>query len=433
MIQLTFLARLMADSARWAARNGSRRRHTGALAVCLAGLVMTSKVTLAEQAPSPATLPQGLPAQLPDTVPGKIDQVEKALQQADYPEAGRAAIAAVTQSLRQARVDSSKMTLFATAVQSLLQVASAAKEAGDYQTAAHCYSQARSVRSDLSEPILGLAEVARLTGQSWEAFRLYGDYLKVPATERPQDERAHLGLGLVCLSLGQNSTALYHLKRATQIAPNNAEALMALARAQWQCRKWKDAVKTGERAVAIDDQQPEDKRNPQYRYWLSHIYNDAGEFDKGLEACRRSNAALRDQLKRYPKDLGLLNDMERGLDLHSQLLNKVMNTPTGRQNPSLHLELASVIEAQGAIKQIRHELHALELLTGAVEAFPKNADLLLAVGRLARLVGDSETAIGAYQAILKIDPDRAQAKEALREMGAPLQSPTTTAAGPVTE
>lgn len=396
----------------------------------VAVLALAPRDLLAETEEALPPLDTEVPADLDKSVPGKLEQVDAWLGQGNFEEAARAAVAALRQAQRDLQKDSSKTTMFRTAWRTLLKVADVAKQAGAYGIATHCFSQCKTVWPDASEPIIGLADTNRLAGRTWEAFRLYDDYMKIPANKRPQDERAHLGQGLVCLDLAQANLALYHLKKACEIAPNNAEARLGLARAQFMTKKFDNAVKSAERAVALDDQQPVDKRHPEYRYWLARIYNASGELEKGIEATRILNNTLRDQVKRNPTDRQLLRELEEGLALYAQLLRKHANTPSGRENAALYLEIASIIEAQGAIQQIHRYLDALDMLRGTREKLPQNIDILLAIGRFGRLVGDSETAIDAYQSVLKIASDHEQAKEALREMGAPLQppAPTTSAA-----
>lgn len=412
---------------RWAGLSKGRMSFAAMWIVCVAvGLFPQTWAIAGEPTTTepgfPTTLP---PEQLDPTVEGKLKRAEELLKDNQFEEAVAPALAAV----RQAAGDAKDRVLLDRAVRFVLQLADRAKEAERYGVAQHCYAQVRSMYPDKllsGEPLLGLADVARLTDRNWEAYEYYSAYLKL--SNRTPDHRGELGMGLTCVALGQNASAVIYLRTAVRRSPNNAEAHMALARALQGENKNREAVESARRAIQLDEAQPPEKRRRDYRYYLAVILKSAQQTDEALAVARELADTLRSAIKMDPTTVKNIDDLERVLILRYQLLEMQTKTEEGSKNPQLYLELAQVVEEQGAIQQIRAQYRAIENVLIAQQLQPENTTILLRLAGLYRLVGNTNEAIKAYQEILKISPGQTDAKEALRSLGAPLTAPEPTSA-----
>jgi tetratricopeptide (TPR) repeat protein len=380
-------------------------------------------------------MPATLPVALEPTVEGKLRQAEAAMSKGRYGEA----VSPAFSGLRQALVESRKGDPRATALYDQMQrlcfkLAEQALQAKQYDVAGHCYSQLRNMYppSVTTEPLLGAADVARLRGGGfWEAYELYGEYLKQP--NRPRDHRGELGMGLTCLALGQHSQAAYYLRNAIRLAPNLAEAHMGLARAYHGAKQFSKAAEAARKAVQLDDGEPPEKRHREYRYWLALVLKDAGQFDEAIATARQLTDSIRASIKAQPGDPELIDQLDKALTLRFQFLDSQSRTDQGSKDPRVFLEMAQVIEEQGAIQQVRAYFHAIELVLGALSLQPEDVNAGLRLGGLYRQVGNAAEAIKVYQGVLKVSPDNQEAKETLRAMGAPLAAPEpTVTSGPTT-
>jgi len=381
-----------------------------------------------EPTTAPSELPTTLPLQQDPTVEGKLQQAETALKDGRYDEAVAVAMAALRQAAQEAQNREPRTrTLLDNTVQFVLRLAERAKENDRLDAAYVCYSQLRTMYAPTirSEPLLGMADVARLSRRSWEAYELYRDYIKLP--NRPRDHRGELGMGLTCLALGQFSSAVHYLRAAVRVAPNNSEARMGLARALHGKHENREAVEEARRAVQLNDAEPPEKRRREYRYWLSVILKDAGQFEEAVATVRQLTDSIRAAIKADPAKLDLIDDLDRALTLRHQLLETQSKSEPGSRDPRVFMELAQVVEEQGALMQIRAYYRSLEHMRVAQKLQPDNVGILFEIGKLYRMVGNTGEAIAAYQEILRLAPGNSEAKEVLRAMGAPLTptEPTT--------
>jgi len=400
------------------------------------GLAATSRAE-APAASQPADeLPEALSSPLAESIEGKLNQGKAFIADGDYSSASRATLAAAAQAIQEYRRKPRPARAeerLNTAIDALLALADQALAAQEFGVARHCYNQLHGVRRPSEwEPLLGLAEVSRLSGQPWEAYQFYSDYLKLPS--RPRDHRGELGLGLVSLQLGNLRTAQHYLERAVRLAPRNAEASMALARALHGVNKHKEAISHAETAVRIDLTAPPEERHVEYQYWLAIILKGSGEYDRAVAVARRLNESVLARFKEDPTDPERIQQLNQVLELRYGLLEDLAGTDLGGRDPQTFVDMARVIEDQGAVKQIEAYLQALTMLEKAKMLQPESVNVLLQQGRLYRLAGDRKRAVEAYQAVLKVSPGHEDAKTTLREMDAPLapteptSAPTTTSA-----
>jgi tetratricopeptide (TPR) repeat protein len=389
-------------------------------------------VVCAEDAAADIILPTTLPAELPETVDGKLDQAEAHLNAGELVEALQVGVAAVRQALRDAMgstpSDPGALATYDTATRFMLRLGDRAVEVGDLAVAQSCYYQVHRRRNDMWQPLLGLADVARLSGRTWEAFEYYSEYLEMKG--RPRDHRGDLGIGLTYLDLGKPRLAYVHLDRAVQLAPNNAEAKMGFARALYKTGKHKEALKHAEKAVELDNREPPEKRHRDYRYFLAIACRDAGEPERADREARQLANAIRAEMKQDPTNDRLLDQLDRVVVMRFGLLDSESKTDAKRRDPQIRIEMARLVEDRGLILQIKTYLEALAFVLKAWELDPKNVAVLRELGRLYRLVGDRDHAIEAYQTLLQVSPGHDEAKKALRDMDAPLAppKPTTTTA-----
>ncbi|MBN1344137.1 MAG: tetratricopeptide repeat protein [Phycisphaerae bacterium] len=365
-----------------------------------------------------------LPPELDPTAGGKLAQAKAFLAQGEMVNALRAGASAARQAFREVSKTRKPSADFDSAIRFLLDMGKQAISKDELGIARDCYTQVRQLDKKMWEPVLGLAEVMRLSGQSWEAFQFYGDYLKMP--NRPRDHYGELGMGLVCLALGQNDSARMYLERAVNLAPNDAEAKIGLARALHARYKYKEALAYAKKAVADDRNAPPDKRHPEYRYWLALMYKDAGQLGDAIREAKELSDSIRGDFAGRPDDVALVDKLDQVLTLRYELLEAQAKTDRGRRSVEVYLEMAEVIESQGALLQLRSYLRALSALTPALEFAGNDAGLRLEIGRLYRLVGNRNEAVKAYQSVLEVSPGNAKAKEVLREMKAPLEAPKAT-------
>lgn len=92
---------------------------------------------------------------------------------------------------------------------------------------------------------------------------------------------SHTGLGMELLDRGRNEDAAKHLRRATELGPDDVEAHLNLGRALHNLNHSVEAIAAFDRVLALDD------RLPLARFHRGLVLYGIGEFDAAIEDMRR--------------------------------------------------------------------------------------------------------------------------------------------------
>ncbi len=242
-----------------------------------------------------------------------------------------------------------------------------------------------------------------LAGRPRSALPMIEEYVNDPAGLN--DWRAYKILGdLYISSFPKHAVSKY--RQAIQLAENEAEPVIGLARAQLKLSNPKEAVENAQNAIRLDK-----KGESSYHATLA----EALMMDKKFEdAARASEAAVKmseEDISRNPEIKSLLVDLQTNYDLRLQCVSQLA---------ALYPERADYVVQLAQIWQDKADLervvayHQAVLMIERSKTNPQlkvSPELLYEEARLNRLVSRNDKALIALDELLKLDPNFAPAIE----------------------
>jgi tetratricopeptide (TPR) repeat protein len=214
-------------------------------------------------------------------------------------------------------------------------------------------------------------------GKYQDSFDLASRYLQ----QNPGSEPAHKIVGMNEYMLGRPQEALRHVKRATELAPNDADAFYYLGRLHFSTDNVTAALSDFQRALELD---PSSVRTENQ---LGQTYEALGRWPDAERAYLKAIEIERSQAKKseWPYfNLGVmyLNTM-RAEEAVAYLQEALRRNPSWAQGK---VKLAAALASCEKIQQ------ALTLLEGAVESEPGNAEAHYRLALLLTKTGKAEEA-----------------------------------------
>ena len=252
-------------------------------------------------------------------------------------------------------------------------------------------ADARSVDAQLMR-----ARILLASGRAEEAF----ERLEAALGEAPDDVRLRLGRAQLLAESGRTEAALAEFATLHEAAPDDADVqltigLLALDAGRVEpARRYLEALlETGEYA-------------DQANFYLARI--EDGEENR-REAIARYEAVQPGQLyadarMRAAELFALEGDLERG---RSRLRDLAAEYPDPALQPRLLLAEGRMLQRAG------NPAEAVTVLSGGLERFPENADLLYARALAADGAGDPDALERDLERLIAMEPDNAHALNAL--------------------
>lgn len=337
-----------------------------------------------------------------------------------------------------------KNTLIDQAVKTYVEYAARlAMEANDYQTAEQVYKTVLQYERHRYNPqvLLGMARIqaARNSVQAIDRYKTYINPRLCP--QGAKDAQAHLELGRIYLDRGFINQAVSTLEKARNLDPENAEILLALARAYLATPFRAKAVTVAAEAVG------KAPANPAYRDVYAQIILSQIDVPQGggglsaearerfAEARRQSEEAVRlarAEVQAAPGDARVLRVLEtcyltqrRILDIASQM--------SGAGARSV-VELARCRDELAAVQHTLALHKVLDDLQRAPEAARSDPVYLETLADLQARVYRLQDAAETCRQLQKLDPANASAKRILEWVGKAASGqtggPTTAPTGP---
>lgn len=277
------------------------------------------------------------------------------------------------------------------AVKSRLALGRLYQETGQPAQAEATYKQLVKDHPDLREARLDLARFYESRPEDLDrAVAIYRQLL----TEDPGDARLRNHLAAVLITAGKLDAARDELEALLQFHPDDLEARRKLGLIAIEQEHWPKAV---ELFQGILDQRPD---SAQVRYYLGVALERQGDLPGALDAFSRVavDSPFGDDALMHR---AYLLDTMKHRDQAIALLEKRLEGKVDRAD--IYIYLASLYAAQG------HEQLALDRVAAGLKAFPDNIQLHYQRGVLLEKIGEHDQAAAEMAAILKLDPDFAEA------------------------
>ncbi|HUN61159.1 MAG TPA: tetratricopeptide repeat protein, partial [Candidatus Sulfotelmatobacter sp.] len=240
-------------------------------------------------------------------------------------------------------------------------------ERGYYQQAEQFYRQALKDDPSSAEALYGLGSAYLQLGKASEAHDCFERALKLAATYPGTLPNCWNNLGILAARGGNYDEAIQDFQRALQIDPEHTIALQNLGSAYRQTKDWAQAKSTLERALALS---PEDA---EANYSLGMVYAQQNDMEHAYDYLQKAIAAR----PAYPEALNNLG--------------------------ILYL-------------RTRRPAEAIQSFEQSIRVAPAYDQAYLNLARVYAIEGDREKAKTVLGALLKQQPDHAQAKAALKQL-----------------
>ena len=220
-------------------------------------------------------------------------------------------------------------------------------------------------------------------GKYQDSFDLASAYL----LQNPLSEPAHKIVGMNQYMLGKPEEALQEVKRATELAPNDADAFYYLGRLHFSTDKVAAALSDFQRALELD---PSSARTENQ---LGQTYEALGQWQDAERAYLKAIEIERSQAKKseWPYfNVGVLYlNTRRELEAVAYLQEALRRNPSWAQGK---VKLAAALASCKKIEQ------AMALLEGAVETEPLNAEAHYRLALLLTKTGKAQEAKQHFEA-----------------------------------
>jgi tetratricopeptide (TPR) repeat protein len=294
-------------------------------------------------------------------------------------------------------------------------------ELGQYDSARVAFSDLHATLGDLAIAPR-LARWAEIQGQPDKALRMLRAALanatREPSMPREQLAWYHLRVGDVELRTGHPAAADTAYLAGLAVHPGDYRLLSALARSALVQRRWRDAIATGERAIAAT-------LDPATLGTLSDAYAAIGDTAKSAEYARVLDVAVLRQPGAYHRAWSLfLLDHDRHVSTVARKIREELKT---RHDVYAYDLLAWSLHKQGRDRE------AALAMENALREHTEDAQLFYHAGMIDHALGDTSAARTMLSRALAVNPyfhptQPDQARAILASIGAPAAT-TTLATG----
>ncbi len=275
-----------------------------------------------------------------------------------------------------------------------LALAHLAVRTGNLEVALAAVTRALELRPDWEDAALFKAGVLVSQKDSVRAAAFYEEYLG----KHPQMTRMRLNYARYLVDLKQWEKAREHFLRVLKESPEDADTVYAVGLLSLQINRLEEAERYLEQALKL---RPE---NDQVRIYLGQIAEDRKNYPRAQQWYREVSSADHhfDAQVRLGVVMGRQGD-SAGARRHLQ------GIAAQNQNQRVQLLLAE----EQVLREAKQYQDALELLNQGLQQIPGDKELLYARALIGEKLDMMELTEADLRAILKQDPDNAQALNAL--------------------
>jgi len=235
---------------------------------------------------------------------------------------------------------------------------------------------------------------------------LYKRALDEVARRRQRQAAQKVQEGLVAMEAEQDSVARLRLQEALDLTPDSAVAIYNLALLDLRQGAEDQAMTAFERVASLtfnDASTGTASLRAKAQTSIGVIFFNRGELQDAEEAFLEATRAHQEDVLAW-KNLGLVRLEQDNYPSAVQALQTAVRLDP--EDPDLAMDLASALidSARGP--------EAVDLLTGSLERYPRNAALWSSLGRAQHQLGSPEQATLAFQRAIEADPGNAEAEAA---------------------
>ncbi len=246
------------------------------------------------------------------------------------------------------------------------------------------------------------------------------------------DWKAHKLLGdIYIVSYPEHALSAYD--RAVQLAPNESDAVIGLARANLELNRADEAIDRAEQAIRLD----KEERSPSYRMVLARALLLRGDrTEDAVKAAREAVDLAEAKARATPGDKALVLNVKGAYALLLECLQTLSALYPERTD--LTVQASLTVQDMADVNRLLACYDSLNMIESALQTAKDDPGLLYEKARLNRLIGRDEEAVKVLKTLLEAHPDDAKARELLEaiapqradEAGAPAGNESASAVQP---
>lgn len=268
-------------------------------------------------------------------------------------------------------------------------LARATERSGEYEEAVKAYYQAMEVRPGFSQAALALGVLYETQGEVQKAVALYND-----SYDETQDAAIANRLATLLLKQEKYQEAVPYLEAVESTDPNNLNAKVKLGLVRMQLKQYDGAIEIFKKVLV------KSPKSDRIHYYLGSLYEQKGQMDLAIQ-----------HLGEISTESSLFEDAT----LHVSFLFKQM----GKADEAVdHIQkaiekdskYASFYIFRASLEEDRNNVRgAIQILEQSKSRFLNHEKLRYYLGSLYDRIGQTTKSISEMEAILKINPDNADA------------------------
>jgi len=269
-------------------------------------------------------------------------------------------------------------------------------EARQFPQAMNSLDQAKALNPSWDKPYVLEAQILASQGKNQAAETR----LEKAVRKLPKQRSLHQAYGRILVENQQYKQAIKAFKKAYELEPADLDMLYAIGMLAMQAEEWNTARDSWTMLLDSDSREKRDDAN----YFLGQVEelnNNPDQAMKYYMAVGKGKTRTESRL-RLARLMAKAGQLQQAQDMYTEL--RVLNPHNAIQ---IYAAEAQALRELGLLEQ------AVELYTTAVEAYPKNIDLRYARGLYAADQGNIDLAVADFKLILSVEPDHADALNAL--------------------
>lgn len=269
-------------------------------------------------------------------------------------------------------------------------------EARQFPQAMNSLDQAKALDPSWDKPYVLEAQILSSQGKNQAAEAS----LEKAAKKLPEQKSLHQAYGRILVENQQYKQAIKAFRKAYELEPTDLDMLYAIGMLAMQAEEWDIARDSWTILLNSDSREKRDDAN----YFLGQVEELNNNPDRAMKYYMAvGNGKTRTESRlRLARLLARAGQLQQAQAIYTEL--RVLNPHNAIM---IYAAEAQALKELGLLEQ------AVKLYSTAVQAYPNNTDLRYARGLYAADYGDIDLAVDDFKHILSIEPDHADALNAL--------------------
>lgn len=267
---------------------------------------------------------------------------------------------------------------------------------GDRETALEAADEAVALDANDGEAMLVRAEVLMSLGRGVEGL----EQLEAAVERNPDDVNLHLGLARLLVDAGRYDEAAVELDSIFEKAPDDAQAIFTIGLLGLESKRNVAAERYFKQLLTLGEYESE------AHYYIARIADSQQEYKKAISHYEQVLAgdSFVDAQIRAAELYGMTDQVELARE-RLQMLTRNNGDPS--MQPRFIRAEARILRESGDVEE------AISVLTGGLEKFPENGDLLYTRALIAERHGDKAMFESDLRTLIANEPENAHALNAL--------------------